>query len=921
MPRFSVLCSRFCVQRSAFSVHVHVLRSCSAFMFCVHGSLMQTTINGQPYSCVPGDDETALELVRDRLRLTGSKPVCGHGACGACTMHLDAAPVAACILPAHALEGHTVRTIEGLGPTLHPIQRAFMAHDALQCGFCTPGFVMSGVAFFERWRRQHGPTMPSRDEVARALEGNLCRCGAYAGIYAAVQAACAGRFEDEDPAPPRHEARAKVTGQARYTIDVLLPGQLEGIFLRSPHPHARIRRIDSTKAAKLPGVRALIGFIRPGQLVRYIGQEVLAIAATSRAVAEAALAHVVIEYEVLPAAIGLDAARDPTAPLVYTSRWGSRPKAAETPTMPTRWRGNVRGPTGIPRTLSFLARRRIRVARQKGNRGLVEKTYRTAPQSHTAFEPHVCVANWQNEQLTVYLSTQSCDALAEAIAKRWQRRRDRVQVVCEHVGGGFGAKLDVGMEAIAAIELSRRAHAPVRVALTRAEELLVGGYRPGSEVHIALLGNPRHGLDALDIEAYTDAGIAIGSSAAAMGMLTYLGLARGLRDYDVVSHLPPGRPFRGPGGPVVCWALEQAVDEAAHRLNADPLELRRRWDLNPLRHALYDWAAQIPAWRNRQPVAHQRGRIRRGIGVAAANWYYFIDDATKVELSVGPNGLIAVCATQDMGNGTRSVIAQVIAQVFGLAPQQIQVLIGDSRFVHGPMAAGSRSTASVAPAAIAAAEQLRSRLLTIAREQFGLQRPNAVRGGIRHLRGFTPWAQLFAVVTPFSVTGQRHPDRHGYRLPFPVAGMRIGRGFTGGVHMAEVEVDTLLGRVRVLRVWGGFAAGRIHTPDLARSQAYGGIIQGIGFALYEERQVDPQSGLLLSANLEDYHIPGIGDTPEMEIYFYERGFEHVPGGGVGLGEVTTLAVAAAIGNAVFHATGWRSTDLPIRPDRVLTALR
>jgi xanthine dehydrogenase YagR molybdenum-binding subunit len=185
---------------------------------------VRTEINGKGYGFEVRADEPAVEVIRDRAGLTGTKLVCGAGVCGACTVLLDGVPVVSCLLPAHALEGRSVRTVEGSGEELHPVQRAFMAHDALQCGFCTPGFVMEAMAFHDVWRRERGAAEPPREEVARALSGHLCRCGAYPGIYAAVRAACRGEFDEAEGVAHRREAREKVTGRAEYTVDVRYEG-------------------------------------------------------------------------------------------------------------------------------------------------------------------------------------------------------------------------------------------------------------------------------------------------------------------------------------------------------------------------------------------------------------------------------------------------------------------------------------------------------------------------------------------------------------------------------------------------------------------------------------------------------------------------------------------------------------------------
>jgi xanthine dehydrogenase YagR molybdenum-binding subunit len=515
--------------------------------------------------------------------------------------------------------------------------------------------------------------------------------------------------------------------------------------------------------------------------------------------------------------------------------------------------------------------------------------------------------------------------LTKEIAERFELEEEQVHVVAEHVGGGFGAKQNLTPETVAAIELARAARAPVRVALDRGEEISIAGYRPSAEIELALLASDSDRPRALQVRAYGDAGVSVGSLIAALCRMVYPAPAKDLQDFDVVNNMPAGLPFRGPNAPLSCWALEQAVDEAAHRLGEDPIALRRRWDPLPQRQRLYTWVESLPLWRDRPVSGSQEGRFRRGVGVAAANWLYIYALGCEVEVGIEDGRLYVATGAQDIGTGSRSVLANTVARDFDLEPAAVEVRIGDSRLVSGPPSGGSMATATLVPATLAAAAEVRRRL--------------TAHVGPANVRPQVDWAELIPSAPDLTArAGRPDDDESASDAERPMAGtgvagrltarmvrwrskLGVGRGYTGAVHVSEVEVDTLLGRIRVPRAAAGIAAGRVAAPDLARSQCYGGVIQGVGYALYEQRQDDAQRGIVLSAGLEDYRIPGIGDTPEIEVHFDEEGFEHVPGGGVGLGEISTMSVAASIGNAVHNATGWRPYELPIRPDRLLEGMR
>ncbi|EWT01288.1 xanthine dehydrogenase [Intrasporangium oryzae NRRL B-24470] len=839
--------------------------------------------------------ESAAQVIRDDFGLTGTKVVCGGGVCGACTILLDGDPVVSCLTPATRLRDATVTTVEGIadGDDLHPVQRAFLEHDGLQCGYCTPGFVVGAVAFHDRWRAEHGTTEPDRHTIADALAGHLCRCGSYEGIFRAVAAACRGEHDGGAGTVARVDGPEKVTGSAVYTTDVTLPGMLYAVIRRADIAAARVGPLTIP-----PGTLA-VDLLPPDRRVRWAGQPVAVAAAETLDEARRAAAALGVPFTPLAFVTDPEIASRPGAPLVYETKDERKraPNGSEGTVFPASWKGNRRGPSRTP-YLGSLAKSRVAKARTTGRRGLVELEFHTAAQLHTSFEPHACVADWSDpDRLRVWMSTQGVEAMRLAIAERFDLDPAKVEVVADYVGGGFGSKLSLTTETVAAIRLSRLSRRPVKIALDRHEELTATGNRPGGRSRVSLLVDERtHGIEALLVDTESHGGVAIGSTVGALSMLVYERTPRLARDVDVVTNAPPGAPFRGPGGPTYAWALEQTVDEVAHRFGRDPIDLRAQWDGNEKRQALYRWARALPTWRERPATGSQTGRFRRGVGVAAANWLYFVDADTEVVVSVEGGRLVVTCASQDMGTGSRTVLARAVAGVFDVEPTDVVVRLGrsDASLAHGPASGGSRTTVSLWSTAVEAA--------TAVRAQVGAGAVTSAHDGV-------------------SATARRGGDRGLRAVPFTVGGIQVGRGFSAALHVSEVEVDTRTGRTRVLRVHGGIAVGRIHAPALARSQCEGSIIQGVGLALHEQQVLDPHSGLTLTANLEDYRIPQLGDTPEIDIHFHEEGWDRVPGGGVGLGEVATISPAASLGNAIFNATGWRPTTLPVRPDRLLAGLR
>ena len=843
---------------------------------------IRVDVNTQRRNLEVDADASALTVVREQLGLHGAKLACGHGACGACTLLVDGTPVVGCLLPATSLHGKTLTTVEGLASAgaLHPVQRAFMAEDALQCGFCTPGFVVAGTAFYGRWRAAHADKTPTREQVADALAGHLCRCGAHENIMTAVQRACAGKYEQGVVAPPRHEARDKVTGAAMYTVDVRLPDMLKVAMLRSPYAHATVKKVDWSQALALPGVAGAVDLMSGATKIRLRGPGDRGGRGGRPAHGEGrAGAH----RRRLRGAAGRD--RDEGrarsgAPRVYPERSErlkpGRPQRGPAAAAAVGWQP----PRAV---LAVLAPRRqgpacdpVRCATSRRRGTWSRGPTRRRSQCHSCLEPHACVAHWHDDRLTVHLSTQAVRQSAEDIAARWRLKEDQVRVLAEHVGGGFGGKATLCPEVIAAVELTRLTGKPVRVVLDRREELTVGGTRPAIETRLSLATDKAGALLGVAAQAHSDGGAAVGSSSCLLLRIMYADAPKDIDDYDVTTHAPPSKPFRAPGGPPAFWALEQSVDEAAHALGIDPIALRRRWDPNPARKLLYDWAAGLPIWKDRPRPQSDRGRMRRGVGVAVGGWMYFVEPAAQVRIDARPAGIVVSTASQDVGNGTRTVLAQVVSAVLGVAPASLSLRIGDSRYVPGPMAGGSRTTASVVPAARTAAEQLRDELVARAASELKIAGAPGMAGSstrVDSCRGRRCWRRRRAL----HVIGDRKRDRGGWFFPPLMGGLAVGKYVPGRCTCSRSRSTRGSVGSRCCARSTGRRAARSSRPTLARSQVLGGVTQAISYALYEERRLDPRGGQLLTGGLEDYRIAGLGDVGELTVHFEEGGFPNAGG--------------------------------------------
>jgi putative selenate reductase molybdopterin-binding subunit len=875
---------------------------------------LRFVVNGQPQRLDVEHRWTLAEVLRDHLKLTGTKIGCDRGECGACTVLIDGKPGYSCSQLAVWMEGRSIETVEGLaqGSQLSGLQKSFMAHDAPQCGFCTSGQLMSATTVLRKNPR------PSKEEVRAGMTGNICRCSNYhryveATVAAADSLAPVNASMDSSRVPVRKavgqsttriDAQERVSGKAIYTADVQLPGMLYARVLRSPHPHARIKSIDVSKAAGMAGVKAIVthencsvvwgaGSIAGGvqyneqmkkitkqrryafnNPVRFVGEPVAAVAATDRHLAEEALRRIQVEYEVLPHVLDQEAATKPDAPQLWPEGNISLDTANEPKPM-TQVRGNVEA--------GFRTSARV-----------FEGRYTTTLVHNAQMEPRSCAAVWEGDKLTVYTPTGGIANCRTDMARDLGIPEQKVRVVCQYMGGNFGNKNQNQDADLIAAVLAKEAKAPVKLEFSRKEDFIgMHGRWPTTQYFKVGVSNDGV-LQAIQQRGYSGMGGYRKNSGRQAGIEIYQCPNIDAAIYPVYTNKTTSANFRGPEFPQGFFGIQSMMDDVAFQMKMDPVEFvrknmsRKANDQNEYTNYTLDECirrgSEMFDWKGRwKPVAgSDTGPLKRGAGFSFMVFRSGVGRSNAVA-DVDSNGQYTIyVGVTDVGGGAKTTMGIIAAEELGVPANQVKVVWGDTdRCPYSVGESGSRTTIMTGEAVIAATRELKAKIAAQGLPKSGV----------------------------LSVSSNSNPA---------VQGGKVRAAFAA--HFVEVEADVETGHARVIKYVAVHDCGRIMNPLSATGQIRGGALMGIGMALHEELLYDLRSGQPLTAGYYGHRVLTHMDVPEIEVLFIESDDGYGAFGAKSMGEASKVPAVAAVANAVFNATGRRMRDLPITRDKILTAV-
>jgi CO/xanthine dehydrogenase Mo-binding subunit/aerobic-type carbon monoxide dehydrogenase small subunit (CoxS/CutS family) len=913
-------------------------------------------VNGSSHKVHHAPGEMLSDILRYRLGLTGTKVSCEESECGVCTVLLDGLPVLSCNFPAEKADGHEILTIEGLQATgqLHPLQQAFIKHGAVQCGFCTPGQILTALALL-----QVNPH-PNEAEIREALKDTLCRCGAYPRIVSAVQAAAESMISQEPVAGPtletdtrakhvgrlveRPDAEGKVTGSAKFADDLTFPGMLHARVLRAGVPHAIVRKIDVDEALSLDGVEAVLTaadipgrihhglifkdwpvLVGIGEKVRYQGDAIALVAAESPTIAGQALARIKVEFDRLAPVTDPILAHREDAPLVHP-------------------RGNLL--------------KHFEVAKGDIDEGfrsadvILEEVYSTPSLDHLFMEPECSLARpTVDGRIEVYVGSQIPYSDREQIAASLDMALEQIHVIGTSIGGGFGGKEDIAGQIHAAL-LARATQHPVKLLYDRHESLIAHPKRHATQIRVRLGAKQSGQLVAVQTVLYGDTGAYASLGDKVMGRATthsagpYVIPHVKSDCYAMYTNNPPAGAFRGFGALQSAFAIESAMDQLADELGMDPIELRR---INALREGTATNTGQI--LRESVGLSECIARVERRLHEVAGDnpfaprqvpgqphlrqaWGFATvfkntglgegaDDCAEAEVELFKDGTIeARTSSAELGQGLVTVLQILAAEELAVPLDRVRVLLSDTdRTPDGGPTTASRQTYVSGNAVRLAARALRDAMTANLAERFDVP-PTSIQfeDGLAMIgEKRLPLSELASIMNE---EGRRPVASFKYTSPETYPLEEEGDkhfAFSFAAQAAEVEIDLSTGEVQVLRVIAANDVGRALNPLGLISQVEGGVIMGIGHALTEEFILE--EGQVWTDRMARYRMPGISHVPEIEVIVVEHPTASGPHGAKGVGEISTMPTLPAITNAIHNACGVRVTRLPVDQDWLASQLQ
>ena len=681
----------------------------------------------------------------------------------------------------------------------------------------------------------------------------------------------------------------KVTGRAKYSFDINRPGMIYGKIIRSPHPHARIVSVDMTAARRAPGVKAtLLWKDQPNAQVMYQGDPVAAVAADTEEQAEDAARLVLVTYDVMEHVANVEQAMASDAPVVFMN--GNTRKANNEET------GDIE-------------------AGFKQAAHIVEQTYSTHVITHVCMETHGCVCEWDGDKLTAWVSTQGVHGTKDGFAQGLKIPSANVRVITQYMGGGFGSKFGPDAQGLICARLAKDAGVPVKLFLDRKEEHLDSGNRPSAYAKIKAGVSADGKLVAFDGQSWGTGGAGATSNFPLPYIYNFPNRRRA--HTDVYINAGQQRAMRAPGHPQGCFLTEILMDELADTVRMDPVEFRiKNLPEANLSQAWGDYfrqGAKAFGWEKRHVTGDPRpGPIKNGFGVSAHRWGGG-GRGGRAHCDVASDGSIVMkVGTQDLGTGTRTMVAMLTAETFGLPVSAVKPEIGDTIYPVCGASGGSTTAASISPAIRIAAGKARDQVLAKAAPVLGVDADTLVAEGGR----------VFVKGTPSKGMTWKEACRYLGAEPVSVDGeWEDGLSSTGtsGVQFTEVDVDIETGIVKVKRILSVQDCGLIVSRLTAESQVYGGIIGSLNFALFEDRILDRVTGQMVNPNMESYLLAGLSDVPKIDIMLIDTP-EQRSRGVIGIGEPPTVSTASSIANAVRNATGATLRSLPLMPHKVLAAI-